>query len=70
VHIVPADLSTPEGAERLYDEVTGRRQLKVSMLVANAGVGHTEAFVDAPFSKVCVYDVMHTDTIHKQANPS
>lgn len=52
IHIVPADLSSPEEAQRLFDEVAGARQLQVTMLVANAGVGHTEAFVDAPFSKI------------------
>lgn len=52
MHIVPADLSSAEGAQRLFDEVTGARKLRVTMLVANAGVGHTEAFLEAPFSKV------------------
>lgn len=52
IHIVPADLSSPEEAQRLFDEVVGTRQLQVTMLVANAGIGHTEAFLDAPFSKI------------------
>lgn len=52
VHIVPADLSHAAAAQRLYEEVAEKRGLKVTMLVANAGVGHTEAFIDAPFSKI------------------
>lgn len=49
---MPLDLSQADAAQRLYEEVAGRRRLKVTMLVANAGVGHTEAFLDAPFTKI------------------
>ena len=39
VHIVTADLSQMDGAQKLYDEITSNLKLKVDYLVNNAGLG-------------------------------
>lgn len=45
--VVPLDLSRPDAAERLRQELDGRG-LVVDLLVNNAGVGHTGRFHESP----------------------
>lgn len=47
VEAVQADLATPEGVDKLYAAVQGR---KVSALLANAGIGLGHAFIDQDFA--------------------
>ncbi|HET9315315.1 MAG TPA: SDR family NAD(P)-dependent oxidoreductase, partial [Vicinamibacteria bacterium] len=51
VHVVPADLASAGGPQRVYDEVQSRG-LAVEVLVNNAGVGHTGRFAQEPASAV------------------
>lgn len=50
VHVVPCDLSSVEQAARLHDEVT-QRNLRVTSLVNNAGVGIYGHFSDTDLTK-------------------
>jgi uncharacterized protein len=49
-HVMPADLSLPGAASKLYEQVKAKR-LQVSCLVNNAGYGSTGAFLDLPLEK-------------------
>jgi short-subunit dehydrogenase len=49
VEAVEADLATPEGVDKLYDLVKGRR---VAALLANAGRGLGKGFLDQNFGEV------------------
>jgi uncharacterized protein len=51
VAVVPCDLTAPGAAERLMAEVDARG-LAVDLLVNNAGVGHTGAFVAEPLDRI------------------
>lgn len=51
VTVVPADLASAEGPQRVYDEVAARG-LRVEVLVNNAGVGHTGPFHEEPLPAV------------------
>lgn len=46
-YVIGADLSHPDGAKRLFDEVT-RRGLEIEYLVNNAGAGSSGPFLDQP----------------------
>ncbi len=45
--VIGADLSSPDGAQKLFDEIAARG-LTVEYLVNNAGVGSTGAFLEQP----------------------
>lgn len=49
VHIFPVDLSRPENAVSLYDQIK-EKGLRVTMLVNNAGVGVYGDFTETPLS--------------------
>jgi short-subunit dehydrogenase len=49
-HVMPADLSLPGAATKLYEQVKAKG-LEVSCLVNNAGYGSTGAFLDLPLEK-------------------
>lgn len=49
-HVVVLDLARPEAGQRLDDELA-RRGVTVSLLVNNAGVGHTGRFVEEPLDR-------------------
>ncbi|MES2714104.1 MAG: SDR family NAD(P)-dependent oxidoreductase [Pseudomonadota bacterium] len=62
VEAVEADLSTIDGVDRLLAAVKGRR---VDALLANAGKGLGDAFLDQPFDKVrAIVDTNITGTIY------
>jgi short-subunit dehydrogenase len=69
VEPVKADLATTEGVDRLYQKLAGRR---VDALLANAGRGLGNAFLDQDFDDIrCVIDTNVTGTvylIHKVGN--
>jgi short-subunit dehydrogenase len=46
-YVIGADLSHPDGAQKLFDEVA-RRGLDIEYLVNNAGAGSSGAFLDQP----------------------
>jgi uncharacterized protein len=47
--VVPADLASDDGPQRVFDEAASRG-LAIEVLVNNAGVGHTGPFHEAPVS--------------------
>jgi short-subunit dehydrogenase len=49
VDALQADLATPDGVDKLWDAIGGRR---VDALLANAGHGLGHAFLDQDFTKV------------------
>jgi short-subunit dehydrogenase len=51
VQVVPVDLASDGGPQRVYDEVHARG-LAVEVLVNNAGVGHTGRFAQEPLAAV------------------
>jgi uncharacterized protein len=62
VDFIEADLATPEGVERLYTEIKGRR---VDALLANAGRGLGRGFLEQEFAEVQkVIDTNITGTIY------
>jgi uncharacterized protein len=62
VEVVVDDLATLEGVERLYDQLHGR---PVDVLMANAGHGLGDAFLDQDFDEVeHVIDTNITGTIY------
>ena len=62
VEAIEADLSTTEGVDRLLDALNGR---PVDALLANAGRGFRDAFLDQPFDKARgIVDTNITGTIY------
>jgi uncharacterized protein len=62
VDFIEADLATPEGVDRLYAEIKGRR---VDALLANAGRGLGRGFLEQDFAPVQrVVDTNITGTIY------
>ncbi|CAN5588248.1 SDR family oxidoreductase [soil metagenome] len=50
VHTMKVDLSNPENAMHLYDDIKGRN-LNVTMLINNAGFGDYGNFIDIPLAR-------------------
>ncbi|ANK95039.1 MULTISPECIES: SDR family NAD(P)-dependent oxidoreductase [Rhizobium] len=64
VDAVQADLSTPEGVDRLVERITASGR-SVDLLMANAGCGLGKAFLDQDFTEARrVVDTNVTGTIH------
>jgi short-subunit dehydrogenase len=62
VQAVKTDLATTEGVEELYATVNGRQ---VNALLANAGIGLGDAFLDQDFNKIIrVIDTNVTGTLY------
>jgi uncharacterized protein len=62
VEPVETDLATIEGVEKVYAAANGRQ---ISALLANAGIGLGDAFLDQDFNKVIrVIDTNITGTLH------
>lgn len=61
IHIVPADLSCPEAARRVYESIVREKGLQVSALVNNAGVGYTDSFLKMPTAKI--EEIVHLNAL-------
>lgn len=65
VEEIVLDLAQPDGAERLYAEVRGRRTNPVDILVNNAGFGLYGEFVDMPMPRIQEMLALHLTTFTK-----
>lgn len=52
IYVMPTDLSKPEEASRLYHRIVAEKQLMVTAVVNNAGLGYTNDFHSMPVEKV------------------
>lgn len=61
VHIVSADLTKPDAAQHLFNTVVLEKGLRVTALINNAGLGHTESFINMSISKI--EEIIHLNTL-------
>jgi short-subunit dehydrogenase len=61
IHVVSADLTKPDAAQHLFNTVVREKGLRVTALINNAGLGHTELFIHMPISKM--EEIIHLNTL-------
>jgi len=59
--VIPADLTKPEAAKHLFNTVVREKGLRVTALINNAGLGHTESFIKMPVEKM--EEIIHLNTL-------
>jgi len=61
IHVIPADLTKPEAAKHLFNTVVREKGLRVTALINNAGLGHTESFIKMSVEKM--EEIIHLNTL-------